>query len=111
MANGRADRAQRRLPRRIRLLKAGTRKVTHRIANILRLTANALSREQGRMGEFVRHFKGRLGQAEGIVVSAHKLARIIWGVLSWGCPNRSWLAVSWWARARNSEARPAGKNF
>ena len=41
-----------------RILKAGTRKVTNRIANILRMAANALSREQGRMGEFVRRFKG-----------------------------------------------------
>jgi hypothetical protein len=61
-----------------RLLKAGTRKVSNRIANILRMAANALSREQGRrMGEFVRRFKGRLGKAEGIVVGAHKLARIL----------------------------------
>ena len=54
-----------------RILKAGTRKVTNRIANILRMAANALSREQGRMGEYVRRFKGRLGKAEGIVAGAH----------------------------------------
>ena len=69
-----------------RVLKAGTRKVTNRIANILRLAANALSREQGRMGEFVRRFKGRLGKAEGIVVGAHKLARIIWALIVSGQP-------------------------
>ena len=44
---------------------ATTRKVTNRIANILRMAANALSRAQGRMGEYVRRFKGRLGKAEG----------------------------------------------
>ena len=69
-----------------RILKAGTRKVTNRIANILRLAANALSREQGPMGEFVRRFKGRLGKAEGIVVGAHKLARIIWAMIVSGQP-------------------------
>jgi transposase len=69
-----------------RVLKAGTRKVTNRIANILRMAANALSREQGRMGEFVRRFKGRLGKAEGIVVGAHKLARIIWALIVSGRP-------------------------
>ena len=54
-----------------RVLKDGTRKVTNRIANVLRMAANALSREQGRMGEQVRRFKGRLGKAEGIVAAAH----------------------------------------
>ena len=69
-----------------RILKAGTRKVTNRISNILRMAANALSREQGRMGEFVRRYKGRLGKAEGIVVGAHKLARIIWALIVSGEP-------------------------
>ena len=54
-----------------RVLKAGTRKVTNRLANVLRMAANALGREQGRMGELVRRFKGRLGKAEGIVAAAH----------------------------------------
>ncbi len=60
-----------------RILKAGTRKVSNRIANILRLAANALGRADGPMGDYVRRFKGRLGKAEGIVAGAHKLARII----------------------------------
>ena len=53
---------------------------------ILRLAANALSRAQGRMGDFVRRFKGRLGKAEGIVAGAHKLARIIWAMVGSGQP-------------------------
>ena len=54
-----------------RILKAKTRKVTNRIANILRLAASAVSRANDRMGEYVRRFKGRLGKAEGIVAGAH----------------------------------------
>ena len=69
-----------------RILKAGTRKVTNRIANILRMAANALSRALGPMGEYVRRFKGRLGKAEGIVAGAHKLARIIWALIVSGQP-------------------------
>ena len=69
-----------------RILKAGTRKVSNRIANILRMAANALSRANGRMGEYVRRFKGRLGKAEGIVAAAHKLARIIWAMIASGQP-------------------------
>jgi transposase len=69
-----------------RVLKAGTRKVTNRIANILRMAANAVSRANGPMGEFVRRFKGRLGKAEGIVAGAHKLARIVWAMVVSGQP-------------------------
>jgi transposase len=69
-----------------RILKAGTRKVANRIANILRMAANALSRALGPMGEYVRRFKGRLGKAEGIVAGAHKLARIIWALIVSGQP-------------------------
>ena len=69
-----------------RILKAGTRKVANRIATILRLAANSLGRAKGRMGEFVRRFKGRLGKAEGIVAGAHKLARIIWAMVVSGQP-------------------------
>ena len=69
-----------------RVLKAGTRKVTNRIADVLRLAANALSRADGPMGDFVRRMKGRLGKAEGIVAGAHKLARIIWSMVATGQP-------------------------
>ena len=69
-----------------RILKAGTRKVANRIATILRLVANSLGRANGRMGDFVRRFKGRLGKAEGIVAGAHKLARIIWAMVVSGQP-------------------------
>lgn len=64
-----------------RILKAGTRKVTNRLANILRLAANSLARADGPMGDCVRRFKVRLGKAEGIVAAAHKLARIIWSMI------------------------------
>jgi transposase len=69
-----------------RVLKTGTRKVANRVANILRLAANSLGRAQGRMGDYVRRFKGRLGKAEGIVAGAHKLARIIWAMIVTGQP-------------------------
>ena len=69
-----------------RVLKAGTRKVTNRISDVLRMAANALSRADGPMGDFVRRMKGRLGKAEGIVAGAHKLARIIWSMVATGQP-------------------------
>ena len=36
------------------------------------------------MGDYVRRFKSRLGKAEGIVAGAHKLARIIWALVTKG---------------------------
>lgn len=69
-----------------RILKAGTRKVRNRLANILRLAASALGRAAGPMGDYVRRMKGRLGKAEGIVAGAHKLARIIWAMIVSGQP-------------------------
>ena len=69
-----------------RILKARTRKVVNRVANVLRLAASALSRSKERMGDYVRRFKGRLGKAEGITAGAHKLARIIWTLIATGQP-------------------------
>ena len=40
----------------------------------------------GRMGDYVRRFKGRPGKAEGIVAAVHKLARIIWSMFVSGRP-------------------------
>ena len=67
-----------------RVLKTGTRKVANRVATILRLAANSLARAEGRMGDYVRRFKGRLGKAEGLVAGAHKLARVIWAMIVTG---------------------------
>ena len=50
------------------------------------MAAQAVSRADGKMGDYVRRFKGRLGKAEGIVAGAHKLARIIWGAIVSGQP-------------------------
>ena len=69
-----------------RILKARTRKVANRVANILRLAAHALGRSKEPMGDQVRRFKGRLGKAEGITAGAHKLARILWAMITTGLP-------------------------
>jgi hypothetical protein len=75
-----------------KVLKAATRKVSNRVANILRLAANSLARADGPMRDYVRRFKGRLGKAEGIVAGAHKLARILWAMIASGKPYDEQLA-------------------
>ena len=67
-----------------RVLRARTRKIVNRVSNILRLAAHALGRANNRMGEYCRRMKGRLGKAEGITAVAHKLARIIYSMITTG---------------------------
>jgi transposase len=67
-----------------RVLRAKTRKVTHRLATALRLAAFAVSRADNAMGDYCRKMKARLGKAEGIVAVAHKLARVIYAMVTTG---------------------------
>jgi len=64
-----------------KVLKAKTRKVPSRLARAMRLAAFGLQRANSEMGQMLRRFKGKLGKAEGITATAHKLARVIYGVI------------------------------
>jgi transposase len=65
-----------------KVLRAKTRANANRIAAALRLCAQALAHSKDKLGEFTRRMKGRLGKAEGITATAHKLARIIYAMLT-----------------------------
>ena len=65
-----------------KILAAKTRQSANRVATALRLCAQALSHSKSRLGELCRRFKGRLGKAEGITAAAHKLARILFSMLT-----------------------------
>lgn len=58
-----------------------TRKVTNRVAQALRLAAQALSRSQSALGAAYRRFKSRQGPAKAITTMAHKLARLVYFML------------------------------
>jgi transposase len=64
-----------------KVLKARTRRVKNRLALALRLGVFGLHRSQTDMGLYVGRMKGRLGKAEGITAGAHKLARVIHGMI------------------------------
>lgn len=64
-----------------KVLKAKTRKVPSRLARALRMAAFGLQRTESQMGQLLRRFKGKLGKAEGTTATAHKLARVIYGVI------------------------------
>lgn len=64
-----------------KVLKAKTRHVVNRVATAFRQCAQALSHSKSALGDYCRRMKGRLGKAEGITAVAHKLVRIVFGML------------------------------
>lgn len=64
-----------------KVLKAKTRKVPSRLARALRLGVFGLHRAENKMAQYSRRLKGRLGKAEGQTAGAHKLARILYGMI------------------------------
>ena len=65
-----------------KVLKAKTRKVVSRVAAVLRMAAQTLRNSEHKLGDYCRRMKARLGKAEGITATAHKLARILYAVIT-----------------------------
>jgi transposase len=65
-----------------KVLSCKTRQVKHRTATALRMGANSLCRAKGYFGEFFRRMRAKLGTAQAITATAHKIARILYHILS-----------------------------
>ena len=65
-----------------KVLYTRTRKVKNRAAIALRLGAHCLYHAQNYLGEFHRRMKWRLGAPAAVTATAHKLARIVYHMLS-----------------------------
>jgi hypothetical protein len=65
-----------------KILSTRSRKVKNRAAIALRLGAHCLYHAQNYLGDFHRKMKWRLGAPEAITATAHKLARIVYHLLS-----------------------------
>jgi transposase len=65
-----------------RILSARTRPTKNRAALALRMAAQALHRSQTLLGEHFRRLKARLGAPKAITAAAHKLARIIYHMIT-----------------------------
>src|SRR5690606_33089098 len=61
-----------------------TRKSSNRLAAALRMAVQGLSHSKTALGDHCRAMKARLGKAEGITATAHKLARILYGMIASG---------------------------
>ena len=64
------------------MLSVQTRPVKHRVAQALRLAAQSLVRSQSVLGAFFRRMRAKLGAPKAITATAHKLARIVYHLLT-----------------------------
>jgi transposase len=67
-----------------KVLRKGTRHVVNRAATALRLAATTLLRSQSYLGAQYRRLRARLGAPKAITAMAHKLARLVYRMLTWG---------------------------
>ncbi len=65
-----------------KVLSVRTRRVKNRAAWAFRMAANALYKSQSWLGNFFRRMRARLGAPKAITAAAHKLARIVYHLLT-----------------------------
>lgn len=65
-----------------KVLSVKTRQVIHRVANALRMAAQSLQRSRSALGAYYRRMRARLGAPKAITATAHKLARILYHLLT-----------------------------
>ena len=67
-------------------LSSRTRPSANRAASALRLAAQGLWNSTSTLGDFHRRLRAKLGPPQAVTATAHKLARIIYAMLSTGRP-------------------------
>jgi transposase len=65
-----------------KVLSSPTRKVNNRAAPALRLAARSLYHSHSYLGEYYRRMRAKLGVPKAIVAAAHKLARILYHLIT-----------------------------
>ena len=65
-----------------KVLWVGTRKVNCRAATALRMAAQSLHHSKSALGDFYRRMRAKLGAPKAITAAAHKLARIIFHLIT-----------------------------
>jgi transposase len=69
-----------------RVLSAKTRKVVTPAATAFRLAAQSAGQSHTSLGDFHRRMRARLGPPKAITATAHKIARIVYGMLTTQTP-------------------------
>lgn len=65
-----------------KLLSTRTRKVVNRVTVALRMAAASLCRDKSHLGQYYRRLRARIGPAQANTALAHKLARIIYHLIT-----------------------------
>jgi transposase len=65
-----------------KVLSVQTRKVKNRAAGALRMASQSLHRSRSYLGDYYRRMRAKMGTPKAITAAAHKLARIIFHLLS-----------------------------
>jgi transposase len=89
-----------------KVLSVKTRHVVHRVATALRMAAQSLQRSRSALGAYYRRMRARLGAPKAITATAHKLARILYHLLTTREPyEETRVAVAEAQYQRRSESR------
>jgi transposase len=67
-----------------KVLSSKTRQTNSRASRALRIAAQTLARSRSHLGNFYRRMRARLGAPQAITAAAHKLARIIYRLITTG---------------------------
>lgn len=63
-------------------LSTKTRPTANRVAHALRMAAQSCHHAAHQFGDYYRRMRAKLGAAEGLVATAHKLARVVYAVMT-----------------------------
>jgi transposase len=89
-----------------KVLSVKTRRVKHRVSQALRMAAQSLSHSRSVLGDFFRRMRAKFGAPVAITATAHKLARIIYHLLTTREPyDESRLAAAEADHRRRTETR------
>ena len=99
-----------------KVLSVKTRKVKNRAATAQRMAALSLDRSQSFLGHFYRRMRTKLGAPKAITATAHKLARIIYHMVTTDIPTTRRSARRTKCRIANvwkpdSESKPASSDY
>lgn len=86
-----------------KVLRSRTMKNRNRAAQAFRMAAQSVLRADCALGAFYRRLKGRLGPAQALVATAHKIARIVYHMLQDRVPYQDVGALEYNKRFRERE--------
>jgi transposase len=86
-----------------KILRRSTLKTHNRAGHAFRLAAQAVSRSHNSLGAFYRRMRARVGPKSAIVATAHKIARIVYHLLTYRTPYQDLSAAAYERRTRDRE--------